>query len=237
MRILFVILASLLTVLVAVDGSLAQGVITKRGTTAAPFLEVGVGARAVAMGESFVALANDVSSMYWNPAGLAAMNRSEGIFAHTEWIADIGLDYAALALNLGEGGVVGASMYIMNSGNMLVTTEERPEGNGDIFTVQDMYIGVSYARRLTDRFSIGGTFKYIHQSLWQLSASTVAFDAGLQFATPLNDLSLGLSISNFGGDLRLEGSNLAVRCGRSPHEKLGSAVALPLWCGLQAFGE
>jgi hypothetical protein len=189
----------------------SSGVIVKRGTTAAPFLEIGIGARSVAMGESYVAAANDASAMYWNPAGLAAMETSEGIFSHTTWFAGISLDYAGVAINLGDDGVIGAGLYVMNSGTIAVTTEERPEGNGDLYSVQDMTVGISYARRLTDRFVIGGTVKYIHQSLWQLSASTIAVDGGLQFVTPLSGLTMGLSISNFGGTLQYEGSNLAVR--------------------------
>lgn len=203
-----IVLALLLTVSLA---SAQSGVIVKRGTTAAPFLEIGIGARSVAMGESYAAAANDASAMYWNPSGLAVMEGSEGIFSHTTWFADIALDYAGVAMNLGDAGVVGAGFYVMNSGTIAVTTEERPEGNGDLYTVQDMMMSLSYARKLTDRFAIGGTVKYIHQSLWQLTASTVALDAGLQYETPLSGLRMGLSISNFGGKLQYEGSNLSVR--------------------------
>ncbi len=208
----------LLATLLFTDGLWSQdsGVKSKRGTTAVPFLEVGAGSRAVAMGESYAAVSNDASSMFWNPAGLAQMTRSEGFFSNTQWIADIQLNYAAVAINLGSGGTVGASFYVMNSGEMKVTTEARPDGTGDIFRVQDMAIGVSYARKLTDRFAIGGTLKYIGSSLWQMTESTIAFDGGLQYATPLDGLMLGLSISNFGGKMKYEGSNLAVRYDPDP---------------------
>ncbi len=208
MKTLYAVIAAILLLGPVIDIAQAQ---TKRGTTTAPFLEIGIGPRAVAMGEAFVACANDVSSMYWNPAGLGVMDHGEGMFAHTMWIADIPLDYAAVALNLGNAGVVGVSFYDMNSGNIDVTTEDRPEGNGQVYTIQDMYIGVSYARKLSDRFTMGGTLKYIHQSFWQLTASTIAFDGGLQYVTPLPGLTMGLSISNFGGELQLQGSNLSVR--------------------------
>ncbi len=210
----FVILGMLLLV----EGAWSQGstVKSKAGTTAVPFLEIGTGSRAVAMGESYVALSNDASSMYWNPAGLAMMNRSEGLFSQTQWIADVDLSFAAVAVNLGGSGTIGASFYVMNSGDMKVTTEERPDGTGEVFRVQDFALGVSYARRLTDRFAIGGTFKYIHSSCWQLYASAIAFDAGLQYITPLNGLTLGLSISNFGDKLTYAGNNLSVRYDPDP---------------------
>lgn len=189
----------------------ASGVKTKRGTTAAPFLEIGVGPRAVAVGESFAAIANDASALYWNPAGIAHLLGAEAMFSHTLWFADVSLSYAAAAFNLGDFGCVGAYFYVMNSGEMRVTTEERPEGNGETFHVQDFTIGISYARKLTDRVNIGGTCKFIQSTLWRLTASTLAVDGGLQFDTPLEGVSLGLSISNFGGEMTYEGTNLSVR--------------------------
>ena len=184
---------------------------TKRGTTAVPFLEIGVGPRGVAMGESYVAVANEASALYWNPAGIAQIQGGEALFAHTLWFADVSLSYAAAVLNLGDFGNVGASFYVMNSGEMAVTTEERPEGNGETFHVQDFMVGLSYARKLTDRVNIGGTLKFIQSNLWRLTASTIAVDGGLQFATPLEGVSLALSISNFGGEMQYDGTNLAVR--------------------------
>ncbi len=196
--------------LTTIGWSQGTGVKSKKGTTAAAFLEIGANPRAVAMGESYVAVCNDASSMFWNPSGLALMQHSEGLFSHTQWIAGIDLNYAAVAINLGSSGTVGASFYVMNSGEMEVTTEDRPEGNGESFRVQDLMLGISYARKLTDRFAIGGTFKYIHSSLWQLNSSAIAFDGGLQYMTPLPGLNLGLSISNFGDKMAYSGTNLAV---------------------------
>jgi hypothetical protein len=205
-------IAVLALLFLAGDGVAQTGAVkTKRGTTAAPFLEIGVGARAVGLGQAYVALANDAASAYWNPAGLALIGHSEGTFSRNAWIADVNLDYVAVAIDLETAGALAISYNVMNSGDMRVTTEERPEGTGELFHVQDMCIGVSYARKLTDRVAIGGSMKYIHSSLWRLTGGTFAFDGGLRFETPLPGVSLGLSISNFGAKLRMEGTTTAVR--------------------------
>jgi len=213
MRTATILASASLFLFLCAEGGHAQssGVKTKRGTTAVPFLEIGVGPRAVAMGESYVAIADDASSLYWNPAGIARMEGGEAMFAHTIWFADITLSFATVAVTLGDFGTLGGYFYVMNSGDMPVTTEERPEGNGEIFRVQDFTVGLSYGRKLTDRVTIGGTFKFIQSSLWRLDASTIAVDGGLQYTTPLEGVSLGLSISNFGGEMAYEGTNTAVR--------------------------
>ena len=61
---------------------------------------------------------------------------------------------------------------------------------------------------MTDKFSLGGTVKYVSQRIWNESASNVTFDLGLLFITDFNGMRLGMSMSNFGGDLTLDGKDL-----------------------------
>jgi hypothetical protein len=70
-------------------------------------------------------------------------------------------------------------------GDMKVRTVEQPEGTGENFSAGDIAIGISYARFLTDRFSVGLTAKYIKQSIWHMSSSAFAIDAGTVFRTDL----------------------------------------------------
>ncbi len=201
----------------APGGSPDEGTITKVGTTAAQFLKLGVGARAIALGGSFVAEASDLSALYWNPAGLSRLPGSSVQLAHTEYLAEINYNFAAFGTSMGNLGTLAFSIIFLDSGNMDVRTEDRPEGTGEQFKVQDYALQISYGRALTDRFSIGGTFKYIQERIWHSKASTVAFDVGTLFTTPYERLRLGASMSNFGPKMRLDGRDILFSEDPSPN--------------------
>lgn len=181
--------------------------VNKVGTTSAQFLKIGAGARAVAMGDAFVAIANDASALYWNPAGISRLGQFDAVLVHNEWLAGINFDYAGLTFSLGDIGTIGASITTLTTGEMLVRTLQNPEGTGEKFAIGDIAVGLSYARSLTDRFSIGFTGKYIRQKIWLMHASSIAFDIGVLFDTQLEGLRIGMSISNFGNNMRMEGGN------------------------------
>jgi len=182
--------------------------ITKVGTTAAQFLKIGVGARAVSMGGSFVAEANDLSALYWNPAGLTNVTGGAVQFSTTQYLADIQYSHAAVGFNLGTMGTLAASLLYLDSGEMEVRTISQPEGTGELFSKQDLALQMSYARALTDRFSIGTTVKYIREAIWHSSASATAFDIGVLFTTPYRHLRLGASMSNFGPKMQMSGRDI-----------------------------
>lgn len=182
--------------------------ITKVGTTAAQFLKIGVGARAVAMGGSFSAEANDLSALYWNPAGLSKIQGGALQLSTTRYLADITFSHAAVGFNLGSMGTLAASLLYLDSGDMEVRTVTEPEGTGERFSKQDLALQISYARALTDRFSIGTTVKYIREKIWHSSATATAFDIGVLFTTPYEDLRLGASMSNFGPKMQMSGRDI-----------------------------
>ena len=96
--------------------------VSKTGTTAASFLEISVGASAIGMGGAFVSLANDASSLYWNPGGAANLEKYEALISHSEWIGETNFDFAALVLPLGEFGTLGFSFTSLNMDDMKVRT-------------------------------------------------------------------------------------------------------------------
>jgi opacity protein-like surface antigen len=195
--------------------STAQNV-SKVGTTAAPFLNVGIGARAIAMGGAYVSMANDATAMFWNPAGIALMPGSEAVFNHSEWIADINFDYAGFALNLGGAGTFGMFANFMTMGEMDITTEIYPEGTGQRFSAGSYAMGVSYARSLTDRFSMGVNIKYVHEYILNSGANGVAIDIGTLYTTQFRGMRIGASISNFGTKMRMGGRDLLVQHDSDP---------------------
>ena len=196
----FIISSSLL--LAQLDNS---ATITKTGTTAAQFLKIGVDARASAMGNAFTAMKGDLSSMYWNPAGLTSIGRMETMFMNSSWLAGIQFTHAAFAINLNAAGVIGFSMTSLSVPEDMVRTGEKPNGTGEYFDAGDLAMNFTYARKLTDQFSIGGNIKYIRQNIWHASASSVAADLGALFVTPFNGIRLGASLSNYGSEMQMTG--------------------------------
>jgi len=179
--------------------------IVKSGTTAGQFLKIGVGARAVAMGEAFVATANDITACYWNPGGLSRLGKNEVIFLHSEWLADISYDFAAFAIPLGEAGTFGGFVTSLTVPDDKVRTVHDPEGTGELFGATDLALGISYAKNITDRFSFGINGKFIRQKIWNMSGTAVAFDVGTLYWSQFYDLRIGMAMSNFGTKIRMEG--------------------------------
>jgi len=207
----------LILILVSATQRLHGQQVTKVGTTAGTFLSIPVGARAVAMGGAFVGVANDASAMYWNVAGIASLSQSEALVTHAEWLAGISFNFGGVVLPLEDFGTAGINFTSMTMGDMQRTTEELPEGTGETFSAGSFAIGISYARKLTDWFQIGGNLKYVEDYIWNESASTFALDLGTLFTTPFEGLKFGAGISNFGGKMQMSGDDLLVQKDISPN--------------------
>lgn len=219
--------AGLLLALLLLPGPALAQRVSKVGTTAAEFLQIGVGARAMALGGAYVARADDASALYWNPAGLAHLQGAELIATHAEWLADINFDYVGGGLSLGSLGTVGVSVTMLSMPEMLVRTEERQEGTGATFDASDLAVGLTYSRQVTDRFRVGLTGKFIQQRLWHMQARGFAFDLGTQFRTDFfGGLTLGAVVSNFGTDLQLSGRDTRAFVDPDP-QQLGNNGRIP----------
>lgn len=181
---------------------------TKVGTSVAQFLGIPVGPRGAALGGAFVALSNDVSALYYNPGAISQPGNSQFLVSHTNWLVDTKFDWVGVMINLDGQSAIGVSITQLDYGEELITTEMNQDGTGETWNASDIAVGLTYARTLTDRFSIGGTAKYIQQKIWNVSASAFAMDVGLKYRTDFNGLIIGMSISNFGTDMRLDGKDL-----------------------------
>jgi hypothetical protein len=183
---------------------------SKVGTAAAQFLKIGVGARAAGMGETYAAIADGASTLYWNPAGIINVQSTTAGFSHSKWLGEISHDYFGLVVPLGDNDGFGLSAIMLNTNEQEVTTVDQPEGTGVFYNVRDLAIGLSYARALTDRFSVGLTAKYIQQDAYNESANSLAIDLGTYLQTGFHNLVIGMCVSNFGGTMQLEGRDLII---------------------------
>ncbi len=181
---------------------------TKVGTTVANFLTIPVGPRASAMGGAYVANANDATGLFWNPGSISRMSKSELTVAYSEWFVQTNYNWIGLVYKVDENNSIGFSINQLDYGEEEITDEYNPEGTGSKWSAADLAIGLSYARNLTDRFSVGGSFKYIHQQIWHETADAFAMDIGLLFLTQLEGLRLGMNITNFGTEMQLDGKDL-----------------------------
>jgi hypothetical protein len=193
----------------AQSGSQNVSSVNRVGTTAGQFLKIGAGARPIGMGGSYVALANDITAVYWNPAGLSRVNgNGEAIFNHAAWLADTDYNFAAVSLNVTGFGSLGLQVISFSTPEQDVRTIRNPEGTGQKWSGNFISLGLTYARRLTDKFSIGFTGKYVQEKIFNARSQGAAFDLGILYITPVNSLTLGASITNFGSKMRLDGRDL-----------------------------
>lgn len=198
--------------------SMAQG-INKVGTAAAAFLRIPVGARAVGMGSAFVSMPDNPAALYWNPAVISSLKYNSIVFDHTPWLPGINFDFAGIVLPFENVGTLGISATMLQTEEMDVTTPDAPMGTGETFTASSFALGLSYSRSLTDRFSIGGTFKYIRETIYNSYAAGIAFDIGTIYETPFAGIRLGASISNFGTKMQMDGEDLNVRVDIAPGQE------------------
>jgi hypothetical protein len=185
--------------------------VTKVGTTAASFLGIDVGPRGSSMGSACVSTATDATAMYWNPAGIARLSKFQAVFANTKWIADLSFNYAGAVLALGNFGNVGINATFLTMDEIERTTIANPDGTGEMFDAGCYAFGLSYARTLTDLFAIGFNAKYINERMYHSSAHGFALDVGALFDTKFHGITLGMSISNYGTKMQLDGRDLQVQ--------------------------
>jgi hypothetical protein len=162
------------------------------------------------MAGAYVGMAEDAVALFWNPAGVTHVARHAVHFSHLQWFATVHLTSVGYVINLDRWGVLGLSVNSLGMDKMEVTTELQPEGSGEFWDAQDVALGLTYARALTDRMSVGLTAKYLRQRIWHESASGVAFDVGTQYQLDFRRLVIAMAMTNFGADLRLEGRDLDV---------------------------
>jgi len=176
----------------------------RSGVVSEQFLKIPTSARAIGIGGAQVAVAEGVSSIAFNPAGILSVNDIGVGFSYTAWFADIQHSFAGAVKNLPGIGAIGASVTMLVTDDMIETTPAFPEGTGRNFRASDYAFSIAYARQVTDQFRVGINGKYIRSYLFntEVGASTFAFDIGTLYDIPMLRTRLGVSLVNIGRDIK-----------------------------------
>jgi hypothetical protein len=199
------VLCVILIIAFSTGNALAQD---KVGTSAAAFLGIGIGPAANAMGGAYVSYGRDAYTLYWNPGAISQVGRSVASFAHINWILGTTYNWGGVIINTGDGNAFGVQMGYLDYGDEPVTTVDFPEGTGDRWNASDLFATLTFSRNFTERFSVGGSAKIITERIYNSSATAFALDLGLLYITDFNGLRLGVSMSNFGTEMTMDGQDL-----------------------------
>ena len=184
---------------------------TAYGTTSAEFLLLGAGARGTALGGSFAAIATDVSALYYNPAGVAMLERPGIMVGTYDYVADTRYSWGGVAFPLSGGSrTIGFQLGTFGFKDQPVYTEAQPDGTGGTYSVNQTFIGGTFAQNFSDRFSAGLTAKYVSDHLGTVSGSAFAVDFGTNFHASLNNHPVKFSfvLANLGSNLTYTGTGL-----------------------------
>jgi type IX secretion system protein PorV len=176
----------------------------RSGTVSELFLKIGTSARAIGMGGAQVAVAEGVSSMAYNPAGIMGVSNYGFGATYTAWLADMQHSYAGLVKNIPGVGALGVSVTLLTTDDIPETTPSSPEGTGSTFRASDYAFSVAFARQVTEQFRVGINGKIIQSYLMNkdLGASSFAFDIGTLYDIPILQSHVGVSLTNIGKDVK-----------------------------------
>lgn len=218
MKSIFRILALVVVFTTLSMSAVMAGNDARRGTAGASELLINPWAHSSGWGTASVANVQGLDAFYSNIAGLSFTNKMEVGYTNTMlYGGKTGLSSGAimnsfgLAVRVFESGVMGVSVSAMSFGDIPVTSVNSPEaGMNGTFSPSLMNINIAYAHSFTRSVHGGFNIKVITESTDNVSATAIAFDAGIQYVTGANDeLKFGISLKNIGFGMSYEGSGLS----------------------------
>lgn len=188
------------------------------GNAGGEFLTIPVGARGVAMGQAFTAVVDDISAVWWNPAGLGFMRSPAAFFTNIDMPLDVQFNYLGVGTPVFEGnGVVAVAFGLLSTDEMPVTTILEPEGTAGTFDSWSSNTQISYAHNISDRFTAGASVKWAHENVFGITSDAFQFDFGTNYHTTFagRGIRLAFVVQNLGTNFKSEGSRLQT-AGRPP---------------------
>ncbi|SDJ77205.1 hypothetical protein SAMN05421823_10174 [Catalinimonas alkaloidigena] len=186
----------------------------KGGQAGATELLINPWARSTGWAGVYTSGAHGVEAMNLNIGGLARIQKTDLMLSNTRYLSGSGISLYSIGLaqRVGDSGALGLSLTAMNWGEIEETTVQNPDGTGSTFLPQFFNIGVSYSKIFSDRISGGILVRVISESISNVSAVGVAFDAGIQYQTgERNQFKFGVALRNVGPKMRYSGNGLVFR--------------------------
>lgn len=186
------------------------------GTLGAAFLNIESGSRPVGMGGAFAGLADDVNSLFYNPAGLTSVDYREFTAMQNFWLSGINNESVGYAQRVpfgGERGVLG--MSFLGAFSEIEARSGQSDEPDRAFTASSFAIGLSYGHELAEGVSLGGTVKFINQEFDTEDSTGFAGDAGVLLAG--DRFSAGASLQNLGSLSSGESLPVNFRAGGAIH--------------------
>jgi hypothetical protein len=206
-------LFSLITISVQSQSGIAPNDIERAGQSGWQFLKINGDSRQAALGGAFTAISDgDANSIFGNPASLSDVKNIDIRVNVLQWVADINYQSLAAAYNLGQAGVIGASIAMLDYGDIPETINmssgtggTSPVITGNMFSANDLAVGLSYSKKITENLSVGGNIRWMQQQIAELSMSNWSLDFGTMYYTGLRSLRIAITARNFGPDSQFGG--------------------------------
>jgi hypothetical protein len=179
------------------------------GSAGALFLRFGLGARASAMGEAYAAVAEDATSVFWNPGAMPAVLGTHLSLVHNEYFQSLRFEQAAITheTKWGTFGVMFSGLYMDDMDRRVDTPSDVPLGT---FGAYDVAVAVAYGRYIVPNVAIGISIKPIYQRIDELSASGIAFDAGIYHVSRIPGVKLAATVANLGTPMKFDTEEYAL---------------------------
>ncbi len=191
------------------------------GSAGASQLLINPWARSIALGDASVASVNGIESSYINIAGLTSISKAQIKVNHTNWLssASIGFYSVGYGQKLDSTSFISIAVQSMSFGDNNITTVDNPEGGIGVFSPKTSIINFGYAKLFTKNVSGGLNFKLVSESISNLSATGIAFDAGIKYVMDNQRLKIGITLKNLGPKMNLSGDGLATEISYVSTEK------------------
>ncbi len=213
------------------------------GNAGGEFLTIPIGARGVAMGQAFTAVVDDISALWWNPAGLGFMRSPAAFFTNVDMPLDVQFNYVGVGAPVfGGDGVVAGAFGLLSTDEMEVTrvaipTQGVPETNGETFTSWSSNTQASYAHNISDRFAAGASVKWAHENIAGVTSDAFQFDFGTNYHTTFagRGIRLAFVVQNLGTNFTSEGGRLDTEARPPEFPTFPNSGPLPLRFRTQEF--